>query len=72
MAVWVFQGALFPGLGCGEDSSCPGEVESICAQGPVWGNDWVSIFVLWLVEYLLKTQALNSLASIMAARDNQS
>ena len=36
------------------------------------GNDWVSIFVLWLVEYLLKTQALNSLASIMAARDNQS
>ena len=33
-------------------------------------SDWVRIFVLWLVEYLLETQALNF--AMMAARDNQS
>ena len=33
-------------------------------------SDWVSIFVLWLVEYQLETQALNF--AMMAARDNQS
>lgn len=37
----------------------PWEVESICAQGPgMRGNDWVSIFVLWLVEYLLEDSGL--------------
>ena len=34
------------------------------------GSDWVSIFVLWLVEYLLETHALNF--AIMVARDSQS
>lgn len=59
MAVWVFLGGLFPWIGVERGQFMPWEVESICAQGPEEGNDWVSIFVLWLLEYLLKTQALN-------------
>lgn len=36
---------------------------------PREGSGWVSIFVLWLVEYLVETQALNF--TLMAARDTR-
>lgn len=59
---------LLSGMGmCVRMVSALGRLKVCLPNAQCEGSAWVSVFVLWLVKYLLKTQALNF--AVMAPRD---